>query len=401
MTTLNSLTDITTVKIGTDHKKFIYFYHNGKRISPWHNIPYRSVKENGNIHMIVEVPKWTRKKYEISAKLPDNPILQDIVDGKLREYKYGDSLINYGAIPQTWEDPNIMCNHTKHFGDNDPLDIIDIGDRKLETGDIVEVKPLGILALLDQGDNCAETDWKVISIRVGDPHYDLINNLSDVEYYKPGILCAIRRWFRDYKTARGKGPNSFAFDGEYKDRSFTLKIIEKCHSMWRKQFEMGLNGKKILVLSRDGCILDAITEEKHPCRENDLRTYHPHEEQFETERSPHDAQVDHPASHTSHARMNVAGPGPKLPSEKDVMEQLFQVPCHGNKPVQETGPEPDVEVEIEFDLEQTANLVPGVWDVSSVSVSGSGGNDSCASKTFHISAVRDFRGTQDSENEEY
>ena len=42
-----------------------------------------------------------------------NPIIQDIKDGKLRYYQYGDMLFNYGAFPQTWEDPNIICKYTK------------------------------------------------------------------------------------------------------------------------------------------------------------------------------------------------------------------------------------------------------------------------------------------------
>eukprot|EP00965_Chrysotila_dentata_P037757 1255681-Pleurochrysis_carterae.AAC.1 len=34
-----------------------------------------------------------------------NPIKQDTKNGKLREYKYGDMLFNYGAFPQTCAPP--------------------------------------------------------------------------------------------------------------------------------------------------------------------------------------------------------------------------------------------------------------------------------------------------------
>ena len=42
-------------------------------------------------------------------------------------------------------------------GDNDPIDALEIGCRQIRTGQIVAVKILGILAMIDDG----ETDWKV------------------------------------------------------------------------------------------------------------------------------------------------------------------------------------------------------------------------------------------------
>ena len=34
----------------------------------------------------------------------------------------------YGSVPQTWESPNFDHEFTDFPGDNDPVDIIDIGD---------------------------------------------------------------------------------------------------------------------------------------------------------------------------------------------------------------------------------------------------------------------------------
>ena len=36
---------------------------------------------------------------------------------------------NYGAIPQTWENPDETDTHTGEKGDNDPIDICDLGSR--------------------------------------------------------------------------------------------------------------------------------------------------------------------------------------------------------------------------------------------------------------------------------
>ena len=42
-------------------------------------------------------------------------------------------------------------------GDNDPLDVVEIGTTQLTPGAVVKVKVLGVFAMIDDG----ETDWKV------------------------------------------------------------------------------------------------------------------------------------------------------------------------------------------------------------------------------------------------
>jgi inorganic pyrophosphatase len=43
-------------------------------------------------------------------------------------------------------------------GDNDPVDVVEIGSRTLEHGGVYPVKPLGVFAMIDDG----ELDWKVL-----------------------------------------------------------------------------------------------------------------------------------------------------------------------------------------------------------------------------------------------
>ena len=59
-----------------------------------------------------------------------NPIKQDVKNGLLREYKWGDMLFNYGCFPQTWEDPKVLSEETGFPGDNDPIDVIEIGGQQ-------------------------------------------------------------------------------------------------------------------------------------------------------------------------------------------------------------------------------------------------------------------------------
>ena len=68
-----------------------------------------------------------------------NPIKQDVHDdGSVRYYQYGNPIFNYGLIPQTWEDPDNPVDG--HGGDNDPLDIIELGSTPLPVGAVFKAK---------------------------------------------------------------------------------------------------------------------------------------------------------------------------------------------------------------------------------------------------------------------
>jgi len=75
---------------------------------------------------------------EVSTKEANNPIAQDIKKGKLRDY-HGPIFWNYGCLPQTWEDPNILHPELKFKGDNDPVDVVEIGSEILPSGAVSKV----------------------------------------------------------------------------------------------------------------------------------------------------------------------------------------------------------------------------------------------------------------------
>ncbi|XP_044515107.1 inorganic pyrophosphatase [Gracilinanus agilis] len=204
---------------------------NGDYISPFHDIPILADKDI--FHMVVEVPRWTNAKMEIATKDPLNPIKQDVKKGKLRYvanmFPHKGYIWNYGAIPQTWEDPGHKDQHTGCCGDNDPIDVCEIGSRICSRGEVIRVKVLGILAMIDEG----ETDWKVIVINVGDPDAASYNNIEDVRRLKPGYLEATVEWFRRYKVPDGKPENQFAFNAELKDKDFAIDIIQSTHAHWK------------------------------------------------------------------------------------------------------------------------------------------------------------------------
>nr|ODN91294.1 inorganic pyrophosphatase [Cryptococcus depauperatus CBS 7841]ODN95402.1 inorganic pyrophosphatase [Cryptococcus depauperatus CBS 7855] len=216
-----------------EHRVFIE-NRDGKVVSPFHDIPLFADDAKTILNMVVEVPRWTNAKMEICKEEPFNPMKQDIKKGKLRYvrncFPHHGYIWNYGAFPQTWEDPSVKHAETGANGDNDPLDVCEIGEAVGYTGQVKQVKVLGIMALLDEG----ETDWKVLVVDVNDPLAPRLNDIEDVERHLPGLIRATNEWFRIYKIPDGKPENVFAFSGEAKSKKYAVEIIHECHEAWRK-----------------------------------------------------------------------------------------------------------------------------------------------------------------------
>ncbi|KAF9202225.1 Inorganic pyrophosphatase [Haplosporangium sp. Z 27] len=215
-----------------EHRVFIE--KDGAPVSAFHDISLYANSAKNVFNMVVEIPRWSNAKLEISKDEDFNPIKQDIKKGKLRFvrncFPHKGYIWNYGALPQTWEDPTHIDKDTNARGDNDPLDVCEIGEQVGYTGQIKQVKALGVIALLDEG----ETDWKIIVIDVKDPLADQLNDIADVERVLPGLIDATRDWFRIYKKPDGKPENEFAFNGEAKDKAYALKVIEETHVAWKR-----------------------------------------------------------------------------------------------------------------------------------------------------------------------
>uniref|UniRef100_A0A8C5HZ39 inorganic diphosphatase n=1 Tax=Gouania willdenowi TaxID=441366 RepID=A0A8C5HZ39_GOUWI len=246
-------------KPNTQDYRVFFKNSEGKYISPFHDIPIYANEAQNIFHAVVEVPRWTNAKMEIATKDALNPLKQDVKKGNLRYvanvFPHRGYIWNYGAIPQvcyitsqinhilyvsmrliicdlsrqTWEDPNHKDSDTGCCGDNDPIDICDIGNKVCSRGEVIKVKVLGTLALIDEG----ETDWKVIVINAEDPEAGDFNDIDDVRRIKPGYLEATVDWFKTYKVPDGKPENQFGFNGEFKDRDFAIKTVKSTHEFWK------------------------------------------------------------------------------------------------------------------------------------------------------------------------
>jgi len=219
----------------------VFLLRDGKPVSPFHDIPLWVDRKKGIANMIVEIPKGTHPKLEISKSDPLNPIKQDVKNGKLR-FVHDPYPFNYGAFPQTWENPLYHDERTNAKGDNDPLDVFDISSSVKNTGEVVQVKILGTYAMIDSG----ETDWKILVIDVTDPEADLYNCHTDVPREK---LDEDFTFFRDYKIPDGNPPNQFAFNNELKDKNYALSIIDETHEEWIKLISGKISRPEIKVVT--------------------------------------------------------------------------------------------------------------------------------------------------------
>lgn len=203
----------------------IYLKKNNNVVSFINDLKY---KHAGYYRMICEIPKGTNAKMEVSNNIKNNPIIHDKFKGEKRYFQYGNIKWNYGAIPQTIEDLNHIYKETGLKGDGDPLDIIDISNIELNIGDIIWVKIIGAIPLIDEG----ETDWKIIGINKNDPNIDKINDIDDLDLNMTNDLLD---WFTNYKKISKGITNVIGMDNKIQMKNLALSVIETCHILWKKK----------------------------------------------------------------------------------------------------------------------------------------------------------------------
>jgi len=214
----------------------------------WHDVQMQptfidtSIQDGTIINFITEIPMYMTAKMEVSKERFLNVIAQDTnKDGSPRYYTYGTPFFNYGLVPQTWEDPDVKSSQG-YGGDNDPLDVIELGLSRLPMGSIVPCRVIGSLELIDEG----ETDHKVLCLNLNDPNAVSVRSMSDLERIRPGLTARLVDWLKRYKTSDGKPENSLAAETP-KTASATMTIIQETHQRWRAL--CGLDGTSLSAIS--------------------------------------------------------------------------------------------------------------------------------------------------------
>ncbi len=130
------------------------------------------------INAIIEIPRGGVNKYEYDKQLHVFRL-----DRNLHSPVHypGD----YGFIPSTLSK------------DGDPLDVMVLVDDPSFSGCLMEVRPIGLLDMLDQG----VPDEKILAVGKGNPRYNDVWNYSEIY---PHMLREITHFFAIYKDLEGK-----------------------------------------------------------------------------------------------------------------------------------------------------------------------------------------------------
>ena len=167
-----------------------------------------------SFNAVIEIPKDSASKWQISKD--DGNLELEFYYGLPRKIKYKAYPANYGIIPQT-------SLPTSMGGDGDPLDVFIIGE-KIDRGEIVKVRPLGIIKMLDY----SEIDDKIIAVKNDDKLYTEIKNLNDLNSNFPNELKKIKEWLNNYK-----GINVTNIIGD-KDQTYAVNLIHDANKEYKK-----------------------------------------------------------------------------------------------------------------------------------------------------------------------
>ena len=154
------------------------------------------------VRAIIEIPKNSSNKYEY--------------DGELNMFRLDRALYSpmhypgdYGFVPGTLAD------------DGDPLDVLTLVDEPSFTGCIMEVRPVGVLYMVDEREN----DQKLLAVPNRNPRFDSIHTMDQVF---PHIRREIEHFFSIYKELQGANTKMQGWGGPPESR----KLINQCRQAY-------------------------------------------------------------------------------------------------------------------------------------------------------------------------
>ena len=156
------------------------------------------------VNAVIEIPLGSVNKYEYDKQLKvfrlDRTLYSPV-------HYPGD----YGFIPST------------EASDGDPLDLLVLVDAPSFPGCVMEVRPIGLLRMVDQG----QRDSKVLAVTSSDPKYQEVKDYSGVY---PHILREIEHFFAIYKKLEGKSTETIGWE----DVASARQVIENCRARYQR-----------------------------------------------------------------------------------------------------------------------------------------------------------------------
>ena len=146
-------------------------------MNPWHDLSLGD-RLPDYFPAVIEVPKGSKNKYEL-----------DKASGMIRVDRVLFSSIhypaNYGFIPRSFCD------------DDDPLDVLVLGQESVVPLTILTVRPIGVMKMRDQG----EADDKIIAVHANDPEYSHYTSILELA---PHRISELRNFFENYTALEHK-----------------------------------------------------------------------------------------------------------------------------------------------------------------------------------------------------
>ena len=155
---------------------------------------------------IIEIPKGSKVKYEIDEET--GLLALDRVLSTSTEYPW-----NYGFIPRTYA------------FDGDPLDVVLLCSETLFPNVLVECKPIGLLKMVDGGDQ----DDKVIAVPTKDRHFRDFDSITQLPQH---FTDEIRHFFSVYKALEGKVTEA----KEMLDADAAKEMVAICKKRYDEKF---------------------------------------------------------------------------------------------------------------------------------------------------------------------
>jgi inorganic pyrophosphatase len=153
------------------------------------------------VRMIVEIPAGSANKYEY--------------DGNLGMFRLDRTLYSpmhypgdYGFVPGTLAE------------DNDPLDILTMVQEPSFTGCLIEVRPVGVLYMVDR----EESDEKIIAVPTKNPRYDQIHTLDQLFSH---VRRELEHFFSIYKELEGRVATTQGWGGPREARKLIMEARQR------------------------------------------------------------------------------------------------------------------------------------------------------------------------------
>jgi inorganic pyrophosphatase len=173
---------------------------------PWHDVALGDAIVQ-SFRAVIEIPKGSKVKYEL-----DKPTGLLGVDRVLHSAVHYPE--NYGFLPQTY------CL------DDDPLDVLVLGQEPLLPLAIVRARAIGVITMRDD----KGPDDKIIAVHVDDPEYA---HYRDITELPPHRLRELERFFLDYKVLEDKVVEVQAMRG----RAEATQAIQAAVRLYREKIQ--------------------------------------------------------------------------------------------------------------------------------------------------------------------